>query len=366
MNDYTRSTLNRAAAAQRIAEAPGPVLVLTHAKPDGDAFGAVVALVAGVRQRGGQAFGVLVPPVPAALGARPGAGLVSVWHDAAGVAGLPVPPDEVALFVVVDTGAWSQVGPLRPVLEPHLDRTLIIDHHLSGDIPASDRLVDGAAAAACEVVADVLVHLAPPASDAGPGAPTRAGDPTLLANPVIGESLFMGIASDTGWFRYANVRPATLELAATLIRAGVDHAGLYQELERAERPEKLALLTRALKSLEYVAGGRGAVMSLRPADFVQTGAAPEETEGLIDLPQRVGAVRVTVLLSETRPASGAAPLTRMSFRSRHAADPADTVNVAELAATLGGGGHARAAGAKANRPVDVVRAEVTRLLEDTL
>ena len=354
MNNYTRSTLDPAAAAGRIAAAGGPVLVLTHAKPDGDAFGSVVALVAAVRRGGGEAYGVLVPPVPAALASRPGAALVSVWHDGAGVAGLPVPPDAVALFVVVDTGAWSQVGPLRGVLEPRLDRTLVIDHHLSGDIEASDRLVDGAAAAACEVVADVITRL--------PGA-----DPAgLFADPVIGEALFMGIASDTGWFRYANVRPATLELAATLIRAGVDHAELYQKLERAERPEKLALLTRALQSVKYVAGGRAALMSLRPADFVQTGAAPEETEGLIDLPQRVGDVRVTVLLTESPGAPGEPPLTRMSFRSRHAADPADTVNVAELAARLGGGGHARAAGAKAPRPVDAVYAEVAELLSESL
>lgn len=332
-------------------------MVLTHAKPDGDALGSVVALVAAVRRQGGQAFGVLVPPVPAPLAARPGAALTSLWHDTAGLAGLPVPPEEVALFVVVDTGAWSQVGPLRGVIEPHMDRTLVIDHHLSGDIPASDRLVDPQAAAACEVVAQVIMHLADPT-----GAPSQEA----LSDPVIGEALFMGIASDTGWFRYANVRPATLELAATLIRAGVDHAELYQQLERTERPEKLALLTRALQSVTYVAHGQAAVMSLRPADFVQTGAAPEETEGLIDLPQRVGDVRVTVLLTQSPQAPGQPPLTRMSFRSRHAVNPADTVNVAELAAKLGGGGHAQAAGAKAQQPVAAVSAQVIQLLNDTL
>jgi len=286
--------------------------VLPHAKPDGDAFGSVVALVAAIRRGGGTAHGVLVPPVPASLAARPYAALASVWHEGAGVAGLPVPPDEVALFVVVDTGAWSQVGPLRAVVEP---------------------------AAACELVAQVITRL--------PSADTP-GDP--LTDPTIGEALFMGIASDTGWFRYANVRPATLELAATLIRGGVDHAELYQKLERNERPEKLALLSRALQSLTYVAGGRAAIMSLRPADFVQTGAAPEETEGLIDLPQRVGNVRVAVLLTESPGAPGEPPLTRMSF----------------LAAQLGGGGHARAAGAKASKSVEAVFAQVSEMLSASL
>ncbi len=336
-----------------MVSAQGPVLVLTHAKPDGDAFGSTVALVAALRSRGRVAHGVLVPPVPASLVARPGAQCVQVWHDGAGVAGLPVKPDDVALFVVVDTGAWSQIGPLREVIEPRLDRTLIIDHHLSGDIPAADRHVDGAAAAACELVAVLVEHLVGDSADP-------------FADSIIGEALFLGIASDTGWFRYSNVRPATLELAARLIRSGVDHAELHQKLERTERPEKLALITRGLNSLRYAAGGKVAIMSLNPEDFVQTGAAPEETEGLIDLPQRVGSVQVAVLLTQSPQPAGEPPLTRMSFRSRHAANSADTINVAELAGKLGGGGHARAAGAKMQKPVDVATEELVTLLSDTL
>ena len=352
---YTQSTLTLPEVAAQLTGAEGPMLVLTHGKPDGDALGSVVAVVAALGSLGKTARGVFVPPVPSALGNLPGADLADVWEP-----GYSLPFDP-ALVVIVDTGAWSQIGPMREFVEPRLDRTVILDHHLSGDIPAAHRYVEGDAAAACEIIAELIELLIPACVPPGRREGDTAGYTPLPS--VIRDALFVGIASDTGWFRFSNVRPQTHELAAKLIRQGVDHADLYQKLEQAERPEKLALLTRALQSLTLHADGRAAVITLRQKDFDETGALPEETERLIDTPQMVGGIEVFVVVTEV-PASEAAPdgAARMSFRSKHAADDA-AVNVADLAARFGGGGHARAAGAKVDRPVDQVLAELATVLE---
>lgn len=353
---YTRSTLDLEAVAELLRAVDGPVLVLTHAKPDGDAFGSLVALTATLDCLGKTARGVFVPPVPAALSKLAGMDLADVWNEGYRL------PFEPALVVIVDTGAWSQVGPLREFVEPRLDRTLILDHHLSGDIAAADRYVVGEAAAACEIVAELVELLIPACmSSVAPGR--REGDTAGYTPlpPVIRDALFVGIASDTGWFRFSNVRPQTHELAAKLIRQGVDHADLYQQLEQAERPEKLALLTRALENLTLHAHGKAAVMTLRLQDFIDTGARPEETERLIDTPQMVGGIEVFVVVTEAKTPDGE-PQTRMSFRSKHA-EGDDAVNVADLAGQFGGGGHARAAGAKVDRPVDEVLTELASVLE---
>ncbi|MEM7627147.1 MAG: DHH family phosphoesterase [Planctomycetota bacterium] len=347
---YTQPTLDLPDVAERLVGVEGPVLVLTHAKPDGDALGSVVALVATLESLGKTARGVFVPPVPRALAKLPGAESADLWDDGY------TPPFEPALVVIVDTGAWSQVGPLRAFVEPRLGRTLILDHHLSGDIDAADRYVDGGAAAACEVIAELIELLIPSCVPPGRREGDTAGYTPLP--PVIRDALFVGIASDTGWFRFSNVRPQTHELAAKLIRQGVDHADLYQRLEQAERPQKLALLTRALQSLTLHAQERAAVITLRQQDFIETGALPEETERLIDTPQMVGGIEVFVVVTETEDQTA-----RMSFRSKHAADDS-AVNVADLAARFGGGGHARAAGAKVDRPVDEVLAELAEVLAE--
>lgn len=347
--DYV-STLDLDAAADLIRRADGPVIILTHAKPDGDAFGSVVALAATLRAIGKTASAWLVPPVPSPFTELRGGSLVQVYHD-------EPPPElpEAALWVVLDTGAWSQLGAMGEHLKPHLDRTLIIDHHLSGNVPAEHRYIDGTAAACCEIVAELADKLL--------GGLT-CKDAEL--SRTLCEALFIGIASDTGWFRFSNTSPRTHALAARLLEAGVDHAALYQQLEQTERPQKLALLIRALDSLRLFADGRAAVMILRGSDFAETGALEEETERLIDIPQQVGTIQVIVLLSEKRNGNGPGEpsvTTRMSFRSKPGPN---AVNVADLAARFGGGGHARAAGARMDAPVEEVLPKVQQALEQVV
>jgi len=360
MNCY-QSNLTLDAAARLLNQCRRAVVV-THAKPDGDAFGSVVAITLALRQRGVQVEARFVPPVPANLASLGGASVTSLFEPQRDPQLLArFDPD---LVVVLDTGAWVQIGPLRSVLEPWTDRMLILDHHLSGDIPARHRYIEGTAAACCEVVAHVLDEMQ---AATKPGDPPEQSTrrPDYFSNRDVAAALFVGIAPDTGWFRFSNTRPQTHELAARLIRAGVDHAALYQSLEQTDRPEKLALLTRAMNSLRLEAGGRIAVMVLRASDFLQSGALLEETERIVDIPQTVAQVQMVILITQTPPSDEGAdarpgPI-RVSFRSKPSVHPgAGAVNVAELAQQFGGGGHARAAGAKLNASLEEAVERVTQ------
>lgn len=338
MNDYTANlTLDQ--AADLLKQTAGPITVITHAKPDGDAAGTLVALVTALNAIGQPTRGILCPPVTDSLD-------FLAQSDNIEVADEPTQfPADTEQLVIVDTGAYSQLGPLSDVVRPLLDRTLILDHHLSGGVQAKHKYIDATAAAAAEIIAALIDKLVDKA--------TLDQD----AQQTINDALFTGIASDTGWFRFSNVTPATHRLAADLIAAGVDHTGLYARLEQAERPEKLKLLIRAVDSLELLADDRAAVMTLDASDFAKTGARTEETERLIDIPQQVGSVQVIALISEAQTERG--PQTRVSFRSKPLPG---AVNVAELAATFGGGGHARAAGAKIDEPIAQARPRIVAAL----
>lgn len=349
MADY-QSNIDLTEAVEMIRRADR-VAITTHAKPDGDAFGSTVALTAALKQIGSHVSAWFIPPVPANLTLLRGAELVELYDPS-------VKMEAPSLLVVVDTGAWSQLTPMREMLTGSLDHTLIIDHHLVGDLPAAYRYVDGQAAACCEVVSKFIDELQ--ATDMS-GAD--------LFTPTVCEALYVGIASDTGWFRFSNARPETHELAARLIRGGVDHAKLFRVLEQTQRPEKLALDSRALDSLKFLAQGRVAVMVLRADDFIETGALMQETDQIVDIPQMVESVQLVVLVTEppphhhghgsvteaeTRAASANksdGQAIRLSLRSKPGQD---AVNVAELTGRFGGGGHARAAGAKVHAPLDEV------------
>ncbi|MEM6393189.1 MAG: DHH family phosphoesterase [Planctomycetota bacterium] len=337
--------------ASNLRAATGNILVLTHAKPDGDALGCVLALTLTLRQLGKAATGLVVPPVPDALRSLTGRDAYAILGEDPLDDPVFTQPDHV---VIVDTGAISQVGDAYPFIEQHLDKACILDHHLSGNIPAAQLYVDPTAAAAAEIIAELIDLLHDRPTNAG----GRASD---AFEATVADALFVGIASDTGWFRFSNVTAGTHRLAARLVGQGVDHAALYAKLEQAERPEKLDLLQRALGSLRMLANGQAAVMGLTLDDFAETGAREEETERLIDTPQQVSSLRVVVLLAEKQTDDGV--VTRMSFRSK---PTDDAVNVADLAARFGGGGHARAAGARANGTIAEVLPRVTEAIEQAM
>jgi len=329
----------------RLIGAAKSILITTHAKPDGDAFGSVAAMTASLRRIKPDAKieGWVMAPILASFKGLRGWPLLREFNESSDVG-------EPDLVMVLDTGAWAQVAPMRKVIEGRLDRTLIIDHHISGDIPARHLFIDSTAAACASVVADVLDALA----DFDPTKSRRFTDQNpLFVDPAVTESLFAGIASDTGWFRFSNTTAGTHLLAARLIHAGVDQAELYARLEQTDRPEKLALQVRAMSSLRLLAGGSAAMMVLLAKDFKETGALAEETERFVDIPQAVDSVKMVVLLTE--PPGGAVsskpPAIRVSFRSKPGAN---AVNVAEFAQQFGGGGHARAAGAKIEGAIEEV------------
>ena len=170
----------------------------------------------------------------------------------------------------------------------------------------------------------------------------------------IAEALYMGLATDTGWFRFPNARAAEFALAARLLEAGVDKDAMYQQIEQSSRAERVELQGCALSSLEMIASGRIALMRLRADDFAETGAMLEETAGIVNIPMEIAAVRASVLAVEDTQAG----VIKLSFRSKPADDSGTFIDVNELASRFGGGGHVHAAGAKQQGTLDEVIARV--------
>ncbi len=335
-------TLDEVAA---MLEKAAQVLVTCHAKPDGDAFGSVVALSQALRKKGVQVDTLLIPPIP---------------HEFRNFAGIEhcIEYDQMQwsapydLAVICDTGAWSQLSPMRPKFAQHLDHCLIIDHHTTGDVEARWRYIDTQAAATCEIVADLLTMM------------DHLPEGSLFDDQVICEALFTGIATDTGWFRFSNTTSHTLQWAGRLIDAGVSQAELYQKVEQAARPAKLALMAAALGNCRLLADGRAALMTLTRQDFLDAGAGAEDTDRLVDLPQIVGQVQLVALISDAPnrlgEPGGDAPRIGISFRSKSGPE---AIDVAKLAGQFGGGGHHRASGAKMKGAFDAVAQKVADALE---
>lgn len=297
-------------------------VVVTHTKPDGDAIGSVLAVLRLLRAGGAQAQAWLVGPVDHAL-------RVLLAGETVGDARQAVPSEEPDLIVVVDTGSWSQLDAMASWIRPRRASTVLVDHHRGGDpAVAAMRLIDTRCASTTQLLLSVVDALGIELGGGGEGS--------------IAEALFVGLATDTGWFRFSNADAPVFETAARLLREGVSKDRLYRMIEETARPERMRLLARALGSMQLCAGGRASIMVLTGTDFSESGGGAEDLAGIINEPMAIGTLEVSVLVSENEPG-----MVKLSFRSKPPMRAGATfVDVNAFAAMYGGGGHVHAAGAK--------------------
>lgn len=298
------------------------LLLITHARPDGDGLGSMAALAISARQQGKRARTLVPDKVPQRYAFLFGEEQPACGGDFADIAA------SADLIIILDTCSFTQLDSIQPQIRAAKDRIVVIDHHVTSDDVGSLRWLDPTAAAAGVMTAELLDVLGWP-----------------LSQPAA-EALATAVTSDTGWLRFANTDPRCLRVMADLLEAGVRPDRLYAKLFQCDRPQRLALVGRMLATMELHYGDRLAVMAIRKSDFAATGAQPEETENLVNEALRIGSVESAVLMVEH------GDLLRVSLRSR------DRVDVAAVARIFGGGGHARAAGVRVSESIETFKAKL--------
>lgn len=340
MHTYT-TNLSLEEIAGNIAGAGGRIAIMTHTKPDGDAAGASLGVARAINQLSpGTAEIWHAGPIPAWLPDLFGSTPV-ILIDKTGI-----PAHDYALALILDTGSWSQLEYARPFLTGRADKNIVIDHHRSGDVEiATRRYVETSAAAVCEIAVEVCRRV-------------LSLNSAAQLHPDIAHPLYLGMATDTGWFRHSNVTGRLLRAAADCVEAGASPSTLYQLTEQQDRPQRLKLLARALASMELHADNAIGVLTVTAPDFAATGADASETGGFVDFPALIPTVRVVALLTESHDAKGGA-LTKISFRSK--AGPR-AVDVNSIARQFGGGGHFSAAGGRTPLPLPQAKVAVIAAL----
>ncbi len=308
------------------------ILLLSHARPDGDALGSLAAMKRVLEAAGKQADAAIYDQVPKRYA------FLSEDH-----AFTEFTPGENAPWdgiVIVDTCSWSQLEPVAEWLKQSRLPRVVVDHHATRDDIAGASaspmyLIDPTSASACGLVyrwAEVM------------GWPVDR--PTA-------EALYVGMATDTGWFRFSNTDGETMRLAGLALEAGVRADRLYSYIYESRSPARIPLMAEVLSTLQYHADGRMAVMWVTPEMIEFAGAAPADTEEFVNMPLAGEGVLVSILITQQEEG----PI-RLNLRSKSPEVCGIDVDVAELAKTFDGGGHRRAAGARVDQPLDVVRDQV--------
>jgi len=307
-------------------------LLMTHIRPDADGLGAQLGLYDAICRIGKQprvAIASKLPPRYEFL--DPGRKLIEDFRPAT----IPLFADRDCV-VILDTGTFNQLGEFGDYIKHNPIPRVVVDHHRTQDDLGGERYVDITSESCGRLAYEI----------------TRALG--LQPSPLAANHLFMAVATDTGWFRHPNATPATFALAAELVALGANPSELYEKLYEAAPLTRLKLTGVAIDRLQVRAGGKVAFTEIHLADYAATGAAPGDTEDLINFPRSVEGVEVALVFIE-QPGSS----TKVSFRSK-------SLDVSKLAERFGGGGHKLASGARVEKPMAPTRDEVLHAVESAM
>jgi phosphoesterase RecJ-like protein len=297
-------------------------LVCSHARPDGDAVGSMLALGMAIEQMGKRADLVTADRVPLQYRRLPGADAIQTMLRIHG-------PYDAAILLECDSLERTQLRGLE-------DFFLVnIDHHITGLAFAHVNWIDQGAVS----VGEMVYRLA------------QAAGATIT--PQMAQCIYTTVLTDTGGFCYGNVRESTFARARELVQAGADPTAIAHEVYFSAPASKLLLLGAALRRLKRE--GRLARLWVTHQDMQRTCASDEDCEGIVNFPLGMAGVEAVVFLCELPDGR-----IRLSLRSK------GKLSVAAIAARLGGGGHQNAAGCTLDGPLPRALKEILAELRDAM
>jgi len=308
------------------------ILLASHADPDGDAVGSLIALGRTLIQFGKKTTLYNASSIPAVYRFLPSVDLIESRID---------PRAAYDLAIILDCGDLSRVGDAVNTIN-RIPVTINIDHHISNTGFGSLQLIDPNACATAEIVYRLIKALAVP------------------IDKDTAVSVYTGILTDTGSFRFSNTNQAAFSISKEMTDIGVDPYHVAQQVYGTYSLERIKLLNLALDSIEISGNGKLSIMTVTRSMLEETGTQPEDIDGLINYARRIEDIKVAALIQEQKNGiSDTSNLTRyhVSLRSN------GTVDVAAIASAFGGGGHYSAAGFQIESTLTELKSEIATLSE---
>ena len=300
-------------------------VVMSHARPDGDALGCTIATALCLQQLGKDVTAWNDDGVPESFRYLPGGEIV---------APPPAEPQTFDVAILLDNAVKNRAGKAVQAVA-HADTWINIDHHITNDGYGDLNYIDATSPATGQILFELF----------------RGQE--LPLTYAMADNLFAAISTDTGSFQYPNTTARTYEIAAELIRAGVDVGTLSQKMYESYPRRRMEALRELLNVLRFSSKDRVASFALSAEIKTRLGLNPDDTEGLIDYIRSIQGVVAAAFFDEV--GNG---LVRVSLRSK-----SPKISVSKVCGLFGGGGHTLAAGARVRGSLAEVQEKVLQALD---
>ncbi len=286
--------------------------IIVHRNPDGDCLGSAFALSAALKQLGKRVKVLSSDP------------FTKNFADIYGK--IEFPEFEPMHYISVDTATPALMGKYEYLAEK---TELSIDHHPTNTHYAKHSLVMPKAAAACEIIYELIFELG------------------CTLTTEIATYLYVGIITDTGCFQFSNVSPTTHIIAADLISKGVDNYELNRIFFSTKSRARMEVEGYALDRLEFFENGKIALIPITLEMREKSGADDGDLDGITPISRQIEGVEIGLTAREQADGTW-----RVSVRSN------TYVDSSAICGEFGGGGHIRASGCTMTGTYDEIKANL--------
>jgi phosphoesterase RecJ-like protein len=307
MMDATQAMIAHFEEARQFIEANDDFLVISHINPDGDAASSTCAMGWLLNKLGKRYVMSNIDAMPNRFSYLTGVANVRNLQELQNF-------EPFHHVISVDCADYYRFGDLHSRFHPEA-KLLNVDHHATNSLFGTSNLVDVTAAATAQVMFSLINYM------------------NIELDLDIAKCLYTGLLTDTGGFRYQNTTPKVLEIASILLSHGVSPTDIARIALETITPAHVAMLQRSLNTLSFHESKRIAWIVATTTDLAETNATADDLDGIVRYPVNISGVEVGLLFKQLSNRKF-----KVSLRSN------DFVNVSQVAALFGGGGHIRAAG----------------------
>ena len=308
-----------------VAECSGAktIGICGHIKPDGDCIGATLALSLYLRKRLPEAeITVFSDDISPCFDCVEGIKQFNYAFD----------KEQPEVFIIVDT-VDNRIGSGEKYFK-NAKKTINIDHHISNaDGCAMVNYVVPTASSASELIYDLM-------------------DKSYM-DKEIAEAIYLGIAHDTGIFKYSNTAPKTLRIVAELIEYGFDYPTLLDVTYYEKTYLQNLVLARILLESKLHMDGKVISGFIDIKTMTEMGVTGKDFDGVINQLRITQGVDCAIFMYQIN-----AVTYKISLRSKK------IVDVSKVAEHFGGGGHVRAAGFYYKGEPEEILSEILTLVEE--
>lgn len=310
--------------AKKLIEASKTIYIAGHVNPDGDAIGASFALALALKNMGKDACVIMQEYAE-----------TFEFLEELKTAKNIVENEKYDLLIGVDSSDSSRLAISSQDISK-ADKILMFDHHKLSSPYGDVNCIQESLPATCELIYEFFEYS------------------NIKITQDIAKYLYLGILTDTGSFTYSCTTARTLQIVSKLLETGLDFSTICKRVNEDISEGKLKLIAKSIEKMEVYFEGKVRYTYIDYETIKSLGLDDEESEGMANYIRRPRGTKVALYVREKFDGSK-----KVSMRST------DNVDLSNLAISLGGGGHTRAAGFSIPKeePMEEAKKKLLKLLE---